>query len=849
MRDFVPTNTDVRIVITGNSGGLYEPAAAALERNLFVDGRSSKTVAVEGVITSNSWGLKYNNDWFFTVGDGASSVGDITGSSALDTAIIRSQVSNEGVTIVVNPGTYTLTATGSAVGQRPKIMGNPWFSNPVINVAGTGPAGSLGHNGIHVGMELSNLTFNAVGSAQTIDMYPSAGGTDGRWHVSNCEFNDVTLNIEQQGSSTYSSVEIENCEFNQTGAFANTVSLVMTESTQFINVRSCHFHSTGYALYIGDVSSGQQIQRINIEKCLFDGVSTGSNQSIDANSPLGSSFNYYIYLFNGSRQSDVTFRDTTIRFVSDTSSAGVFNYEPLDSTISNQLIHVVCGTITVDNCKVFGPYQTYVDSGTWALPTWYVLARRSVQFLNSRIFGSLPVKINSDSFSLEDPHNVRTQFNDGAWLRIDGCEFSGYENISSVGLLSFFCPTTLAVELERFDGDTSTSTGVAMITNSSFYSTTDGLATEPTPAQNSVYTSASAYHTVGCVQIYGEGWTVHFQNNDVNSRMERPSGSFFGQAGVLIDTVGGATKDLADSNALVTGNRIAINSLLPAGVWTEYTTSISIISQFITVTGNIIRMVLAVGPGAGPRYLFRVNAFSSLDRTASITGNTFYYPTATNDGNMFDWQSSTKGMLVDNSFETPAQPGAINSATANDDWVFERNKSQRKSNLVRVFSGILTDGIGIHGPAKWGSINFVNAGSFDVADAASVKYNILVTMLGSSSQDNLDWRIPLSDVVPRGAKVRSISITADISDASDWTVLLMTLYLKKPNGTSVDTTVGSDAKNVLTLAPASTTATVSLSPSEPIDDRPYAHVSFVLNQDAAKTPSCYISALTVNYEW
>jgi hypothetical protein len=827
LRDFSPSNTDVRMVIIGNSGGLYLPASTDLEKNLFVDGRTTKT-GFEGVVTGNSWGLKINNDWYFTVGDGTSSFGDITGSDALNIAVIRTRISNEAATIIINPGTYTLTETGDT-NQRPRLVGNPRLSKPIINVNGGSAAGLQGHNGINVGLEFRDLTLNAVGSAQTIKMY-AGGSSDRRWIVSNCEFNDVTLNVEQVTDGTYTGITIDNCEFNQSGAYANTVSLVLSEATKFITVSGCYFRGNGYAMYIGDISSSTaRFQRINIERCRFGGVQTTGNKGIDANSPLGSSFNNYIYISNGDRESDVTIRDTTVRFVVDTTSG--YNYQPLDSAISDKLIKIECGTVTVDNSKMFGPYQTYTSGTLWALPTLYLLAKRGVQLLNSRFFGSLPVKVSSDN-ALDDPHLVRSQFGDGAWLRIDGCEFSGYANINSK--VTFWCPTTLAVELEEFGGSTATSAGMVNITNSSFYATTDGLTAAPTPSENTIANYSGAnYLALGCAQIYGEGWTVHFQDNDVNCEFGTATTTGDGMAGLVINTVATAVGDLADATALISGNKIGIFSAYTVAS-SKYTNCISVISQFANITGNHLRV--SNSAGSGPKHFVFIDADSGDPRTATVSGNTLYY-VGNPGGDMFDFQTNSKGMLVDNCFEGD-YPASFVSATSNDDWVIERNKGQQGSIQVRFFSAILADSFDIFNSTKWTGLSRIYLSNYDSVTGA-IKAQTTV-----NGGDNMSAYFPLMDMIPYGAKITSASIDGSFS-ASNPNSCSTTLYLNKP-GAGIDVTVDSDTVDLVATSPA--TLTVTASPAVPMTDRPYVYIS--------TTPSVVslqgtvsLSALTVNFEW
>lgn len=837
LKSFNPSDSDIQVVMMGNSGGPV--ASNSSVRNLISDERAGTNTAYRGTVTGNSWGVKTNNDWYMTVGDGTTSLGDINGKDSIDIALLRSRQSNEGAFIIVNPGTYDVTETGDS-DQRPKLIGNPRVTKPVLNINGSSTAGRQGHDGIHIGMELHNLTLTAVGAVQTLDMFVAATG-DKRWRVSDCEFNNVTLNIEQSSDGTYTSAIIKNCEFNQTGAYPNTVSLVLSEATRYIEIYECYFHSTGYALYIGDQSSTPRFQRINIEKCRFEGVADPGDYSIEDDNPISSSYNYYMWIANGNRQSDVTIRDCMLRFVDDGSSSN--NYEPIDTTKVNKLCRILCGTLTIDNSKSFGPYQTFDDSGTWAFPTWYIAATRGVQLLNSRFFGSLPVKITGMDSGLDNPHNVRTQFGDGAFLRVDGCEFSSYDQgITGTG---FYAPAVLGVELEDYDGDSTLSNGMVNITNSSFYSTNDGISGAPTFSQHemSAYTD-SKYRNIGCVQIYAEGWAVHFNNNDVNVRYSstgNTDANLEGQAAVVIDTIGSETSSTRTQNsvALINGNNILLRSTWNGGEIDHMATVVAR-TRFLTMTGNNVRWS-SDNNGGGKRLLVTDVVASTVD-AAVVTGNTFFIHGWTPNNHILQFDSGA-GMFVDNVLDQPTE--WLSSVPANDEWIIERNKGQKGLYQARYHSaGKLADDNEIYSSSVWSNVNYIRWGDIDDLNGSS---GSLVINVDDGTTTNFYWRIPLFDILPSGVKITSVSVSGEKGPVGTWDNLVINLRVYRPDGSSSDDQIAIGAADIKTTSPD--TATATLSTPEPVYNRPYVEVSVLMDAAAGLDPLLYLSSVSINYEW
>jgi hypothetical protein len=835
----VPSNNDVRVVITGNSGGLYLPSNDDYENNFLVDGRSVKTTAFEGVISGNSWGHRVNNDWYLTVGDGIGSVGDIVGLNAVDIALIRSRSSVSLSTIVINKGSYTVTETGD-VDQLPKLVGNTPFQKPTLTLTGSSTDGPLNHSAIWVGSELHNINFTAAGGMQSLLMHPGKfAGADKRYHVSNCAFNDVNLTINLTLQGLLSSVVIEDCRFGQSGTYPNTYSLVMTEATEFIDVSRCVFYlSTGYAMFIGDTTGAtySSVQRINVTACQFEAFNNTA-KSITDTSPLGSSKSNFIYIANEDCTSDVTFRDTTIYGVSDTTPGS--KYDILDPAITDKYIRVLCGTLTVDNCKTFGPYQTHTSGTLYSLPTWYIMARRGVQLLNSRFFGSLPVQISQDNQGLNEPNQVLGQYGTGAWLRIDGCELSGYDDRLSV--VGFWTPTVLDVELEQFAGSVNTSNGMVNITNSSFYATNDDLTSSPIAAEHQEYTGFTDYHTIGCVQIYGEGWGVHFANNDVNVIFSANANPFFaGHAAVVLDVVSDASQDLAGACAIIDANRINLRSFW-SGLTISYMDVIVAKAQYPTITGNHVRYSASIATGA--RRFIYTEADSGYDSSGTITGNTFFRDGAAPLGSFFNFVGG-RGVCSDNAMTEATL--YFRSDTTNDDWIVERNKGQQVITRVRAPTGRITQLDDIWTSSMWPDVSSIVRGYADILTSGG--YNIRLNLaVGGGGVQQVNWLVDLQEIVPYGATLTDVVISAECAAGAAFNSASITSYVSTPNGPSSDIVVGSDMADLKATSPAIQTLTVS-GLSVPMSARPFVNVK-VLCSASSGTPTIDISALIIYYEW
>lgn len=840
LKSFNPGNSEIQVVIMGNSGGPVDTGNSV--RNLLIDSRAGTNTAYRGTITGNSWGVKYNNDWYMTVGDGNNSLGDINGTDAIDVALLRYRENNEGACIIVNPGTYTVTETSNST-QRAKLIGNPRFSQPNLVIDGGSSGGSLGHNAIWVGMELRNLRFTSASGIQSILMYTGSTAGPNRYRVTDCNFEDVNLSIEQTNTGNDDSVEISGCRFYQSPSH-DTYSLLLSQESRYIHLTDCLFEGRGYALFIGN-SSGSLFannQKIVIDHCWFDGVVVGlSNYSIEALSPLGAGQSSYIHIENELKRSDVIIKDTKIRKVAE-ASGGYNLVDPsiADITEFSKWIRIRCKSFMLENTIIAGPYQVINDGGTdYSMPTLYIVATREIQLSNSRVFGSLPVQIVATDNSLENPNDVESDDNEGAFLVVDGCELSMYDIQGAFLTGGYYGSTALAVELEEYEGSYGNSTGSVIITNNSFYATHNSVNSGPAAARNETYTG-SDYHTLGVVQVYGAGWSVHFNNNDVNAVFSDIGNSDFdGQSAVVLDMLGDASPGyLLDSIALVNGNKILMRTSWNGGE-VDWMSSLHARAQFMTVTGNSIKW--SSGNSSGRKYLLRTYSDSGTPDASAVTGNSFYFGSGAPASHMFDFTAG-QGMLVDNVFDQASS--YVSSYTSNDDWIISRNKGQINTLQIRPYSGQLLSG-GIQywsATADWDGLTYISMAAGPVVGSLNL-------VVANGDAGRATWVVPLMEFIPHSTQVLAAEIDFDGDNTSDWSSGAIDFSIKRT--LTGDATLDVDSAD-LTSTDSGTlslpTGSPILSPPWPVDQNLMVLVYF----DATATggnQSLAFSAITVTYRW
>jgi hypothetical protein len=189
------TDSDVRVVIIGNKGGL----SSASSNELLLFFKNDSTATYEGTITGNSWGAHYDNPWFIIVGDGTNSVGDITGTGAIDIALKRSVLdtldsSPRDTTVIVGYGTYSVTDTTlSSTASYVNLYGLSRNGKlPELQLNASTDTDAASNPTIMLGPFVENINFTAVAAYHTITLtYSTASGRDAFSYVRNCNFTDV----------------------------------------------------------------------------------------------------------------------------------------------------------------------------------------------------------------------------------------------------------------------------------------------------------------------------------------------------------------------------------------------------------------------------------------------------------------------------------------------------------------------------------------------------------------------------------------------------------------------------------------------------------------------------------
>jgi hypothetical protein len=829
-------STAVNMVISGNYGG-PNGSSGNLVSNL--SGTSFKTN-----FSGNHWGQNLDNPWYLTVGGSSngSPGGDIFGSGAIDIVLSLALNNSFSGTVIVNPGTYTVTGNASSTNNYAnlKFIGNKNGKNyPVFNLnLSSSSADSLGNRPLALGNHIESIEFNSVTNRHSIrpgfnptSVSAQTAGTTMK--VVDCIFINTSLYAlglgalaftDSLGNQNTTTISVKNCFFLQDGTFTDTISLVLpvADTTE---IDQCMIAGNGYALSVGTAgyTSIPGFGTLSITNCIFD--------LTDHTITAGSLINSYIAINSPVVQLNMSH----CRIYAD--NTYINGAAPISTAILNsgsfRFVYIVAQSMHIDHCDFVGVLQKYTYLGTdYATPTLRIEPYRTAKITNSKfIFGYLPLQVGG-SGTLNDSAN-----NDG--IVIDSCQF----NSDSQTLIDFDLAMNDVTGYTPFNSPYISITNCNLAGGSAAYPAYHALAI------------GSFYDTAGIVQIYGGQSNVFISHNNITGTLNAVSG-FNNIVGIMVDNYHdpSATDGAVVATTLISNNSIRMDNNYTSATSTKAAACMLLRSSAIQVNNNNLYMnnlAAASSSFIGCLVLDNPVTIAGAYSDCMVTGNIFGRRSITGgQTNLVRGYisivstSGARGVITDNSFDSTTYDGSSttlveDNTSTSSKWLIERNKNQTsslitnfaagdKSVISSAFSGafLLAGSLGSNSVIMANTSNAVTF-SYDIADAGSAQ--------------EFTWAINLFELLPPGVRITGVSYTYQAGTIPDTTKTVVGV-LNSVNGTDTNsTTITNTSSHTQTMTISSPHYTV-----------PSSKVNFYLKvtiEDSSTSVEVVITNLTFTYRW
>lgn len=818
------TLTDIKVVITGNTGGpnLVSPLPSILRDD------TGTLTTIRAIKSGNSWGQNIQNDWFVTVGSSTPTVnepsGDFIGINSLDT-IFEANKSNP-FTIILNPGTYNLS---SVRGGRFKLIGNKingLYPTVVLN-------GGTWHNGAgiaysSVGPECKSIKFMTndgtarsiiFNNPETSEMF----GTNGKTVLINdCIFYDCGCGIESGtvSASNRAIFHVLNCFFYSSGTSQNYAALIMGNPENAI-IENCNFSIIGQAILTG-VMGGAGItlsQSITIKDC---SIYCRGLTSIQATASTVANFIY------------IQTKTCTIENCQIFCSTTYAQTTPIGAGILDEVMDFIAiyayYNISINNCSFNGPDQIYSFMGV-VLPirtlALYMAGKITIDKTNFQngALGLYIVNNNAPKIKITNSNFVSTSGHYGCYtvaaiaqdldlvpgintgnVNIDNCVFGS--NASSADTVVYHRATGWSNDLPCVGVlfiDTPGSN--ISVTNSKIYGTT----TINNVANFGVNTLSALYcnnfiSTKGTGVIDAQPVITKVTNNEIN---------LINYHDISVDGDSLASLMIEGTIINVKNNNININNQnVPAGAITKAFGCLGLFPKLTTGATKILDVMIS------ENYFSRRN-LATAALTTIYNGYIFVYSTAT----------SPRGMIVDNSFCSPTTDGAdttLLTDMTDRKFIYERNKNQTKEIEISRATGFYISSTNLVlaavplGGAAW-QLDYVNP-----------------------NPSSFRWEISLLEIIPHGTYVVSAAVSAYLT-ANAGATRSLTLYLQDLSPKSNNDAINplTDVSQTALITPTNTTNANTYY----IDSDGESNMTVTLAYVDANPNTIYIDAVVLQYRW
>lgn len=783
---------NVKIVLNNNFG--YNANVTELFNN-----ETSSTV--EMVVSGNNWGYNTNNEWFITVGstdiNSNKYTGDFSGDDAIN-LLIKSGISD--ALVIVNPGIYNINGETGNTSTSLRFKGNKIGSNyPLFRIqSASSNVDNLGNKYLTFGNYFESIHFISYDVGNTlynsIFMKFDPNDKSSNCQIIDCLFYDCTLRIsnietikvDNLGKQAFTSIVLKDCQFKQTDSFPHNLSLVLP-SAHNILIENCYFSGVGYVGKIGqDMDAYGPLPylgyypKFTLRNCSFNYGDMDVVTKINVISPLGT--NYLLI----SEQ----FAEITLDSCKFTNRDGTYSinseYQAVDNSLLadgyfSDYVKITGSDIFINNCIFNSPTQEFTYSGED-----YSMVGLSINPTNNCILNNCNFIDGSAQCQIKGLDKLT--FN--GQVKIDGCNFS-----------SITGTTLLDIDFE-FTSAPSYFPSIN-INNNRFYQDTYN-ANQVLHNYNLRYPDGY-YEGQGVVQIYSPYCFVNFDNNYVVGRFAAVpfATEFQNYSSVYIDAIN-TSYNILDSYSKpnlvsLTNNTIIFNI---GGSWSNQTNlgcaiiesagsrilqnnfNITDVYQYGTWTS--FQGCLLIKTANYPSIVSH-NTFGNLKEDNSTYSNlTRGYVQISPS---FAVSSPATGSFIDNIFLTPmyedgyygsphlTTTGNVSSVISDGswtsalyNWIVARNKNQPEEYNLNISNGCFSmhkyheSRILASGRGASNSTTDINSSIYAV-DRHSVRFSFD----GNDDDTNpttFSWDMDLSDILPVGARIKSISYDYDLSNAS-----------------------------------------------------------------------------------
>lgn len=743
---------DTKIIVSGNTGG---PSFVTDRAKVFLQ---AGDLTLKSIQSGNSWGSTVQNPWFVTVGNNTAdsnlTSGDFAGIGAIDLLLDASF--KYPTTVIVNPGTYTVTKQDAS---NYNFIGNSIQNDyPIFNlqIASSG-TDTVGNRFFKVGTKIKGIKFVTPAAFHfTSVRTASKVGTDSfrTTEVIDCIFKDSALMLQASGvpSDDLFQILIKNCQFKQTGAYANNIMLLLPNATS-ITLEDCTFKG-GLIGGIGDngtlsyVSGVQETSNYTLKNCIMSLV--GSSITV-----LPTGITSYFYINNASARVlvDNCLVLCDANFVPATPIAG-----GLAATFT-KFINITAREIIIDNTTVNGPTQTFTSGGNIRpLPSLFLTGTQSCRVINSRFLeGGLPLQIGGASCFTDLKYR-------------DALIVSNNEFACNTGQIAM---TMIDVDLSLTTPGTIVSQ--ILISNNNIINVNSGTVMRPALHSNA---SGSYYNAIGAIQVYAHFFDVKISNNNISlNKMSMPSPALgiSHLSGLVVnnwDSTVNAGTGFFTTNII--GNTIRVVNNFASATASESASCMWIKSSHLKMSDNIVNMQSPVAlstsdvlclyvsntpnTGSVSEGMINNNLFSRLNTTTNLL-------TELNTG--YIYIASGTGIILNNTFDSPQQNLSafvcINDSTSN--WIIEHNKNHTSSKTLTAQNGRFSAGSSIYvfGDKSALSPNTQANGIAVVYSAATLQ---VITFLynDAGSEHDAGWFINLNEVLPMNVYISSVTVQMSSTD-------------------------------------------------------------------------------------
>lgn len=727
------SGTNTKSVISGNTG-----KPNTLSSGRFINDASGS--AYVAAVSNNNWGTAIDSTWYIVVGGGSgtSSVGDFNGVGAIDTILsIANSISSFTATVIVNPGTYTVTGSAGGNFANLRFIGNKHGKNyPVFSLALTSSTlDSLGNRVLALGNYLQSIQFVSSTVKHSIrpGFNPSSITLQSPAHtleVIDCNFINTSLYaldlatsswVDEAGHAASTKIKVSYCYFLQDGAFSNTVSMLLPVADE-VKVENCYFTGNGYALSIGvngyTPSHGSGVGNILLSNIICDLTGFTIANTVGG---LGKS---YVLVDAGS-----FLKVDNCQFYTSTSYQSVSPINPVLVAIFSKFIQLKATNINIEDSLFVGPFQTFtLISTSYAIPTLFLEPINSARVRNCKFLaGSLPLQFGGTVLSDGD-------FRES--IVVENCYFKGASQT-----------------LIDLDLDTSSEDPFAqvIIKGCNF--------TNSTGVQRILHTNTSSTYS-GAVQLFAGDCFVSFTDNLMQANLTALAGSS-NYAGLVIENTGSQ-----GNTATISGNTFYVSNSFTSASSSASSACVMCRSSVSLIQNNTLSLYNTASPSSsfiGPLWIDNpsVGTFSDSIVSGNIFARRNYFGTT---GNLVrgyihiaSTSSSNRGRIVDNSFDSTTFNGSStalveDNTTVPNIWTIERNKNQTVSYVMMFSSGNKAIGAGadLGNQVLYGGI---------VSSSAIYGSTGVVTFSykNTGSQNQFRWFLPLHNILPPNVIITGVS--------------------------------------------------------------------------------------------